>query len=325
MIIVSTHVDDLLLSAPNLTWRKWFEDELEKQFEIVKQYGNLSYLGMNIEYDRSNKKIRVSQSGAVQEIVAKHGLDSLRKYPKTPAQMETLLDAHEDSPKCNKTEFLSLVMSLMYIARLTRPDILMPVTALSTRNADPTDADFANLLRIVRYLAGTTDIGLEFDGNVAVSPAIYADASHNIYPDARGHAGMIITLGSAPILSRSFKIKYVSRSSSETELYALEEATTYSGWLKMLLTELGAEYSEPVPTYQDNKSAIIIASQGGHFKRLKHLLVRDVFVKERIEHGDIMLRYLSTDTMPADMLTKALTAPKLEQNMAFVGVRQIHA
>ncbi len=89
----------------------------------------------------------------------------------------------------------------------------------------------------------------------------------------------------------------------------------------MLLTELGVDCPEPVTTYQDNKSAIIIASQGGHFKRLKHLLVREAFVQERIKFGDILLQYLSTDAMPADMLTKPLSAPKLLQHMDFVRLR----
>jgi hypothetical protein len=92
-------------------------------------------------------------------------------------------------------------MSLMYSARLTRPDILMPVTALATCSANPTEANMDSLHRVVRYLADTADYCLEFDGTVPVKPAIYADVCHNVYPDAKGHAGIIITLVSAPILS----------------------------------------------------------------------------------------------------------------------------
>eukprot|EP01039_Chlorochromonas_danica_P022139 gene22139-27495_t len=39
------------------------------------------------------------------------------------------------------------------------------------------------------------------------------------------------------------------------------------------------------------------------FKRTKHMIVREGFVRERISKGDIVLRYTSTDNMPADMLT----------------------
>jgi hypothetical protein len=321
IMIVGTHVDDILLAAPTMELRTWFEKELEKSFEIVKQYDDLSYLGMNIKYDAAARKIRVSQSGAIRDTVARQDLGSLPKPPKTPAVSEDIFSAHADSPDCDKSEFLSLVMSLMYPARLTRPDILMPVTAMATHSAKPTAADMSNLYRMVRYLAGTPDYFLEFDGSVPIKPAIYADASHNVYPDGLGHAGIFITLGSAPILSRSFKLKFVTRSSSESELYALEEASTYAGWLRMLLNELGVKCDEPVRTYQDNKSAIIIAQQGGNFKRLKHLLVREAFVQERIKFGDILLQYLGTNEMPADMLTKPLSGPKLQQHMDTIHLR----
>lgn len=301
IVIASTHVDDILLSAPTLELRGWFETQLEASFQIVRQYGDLSYLGMRIQYDREKKQIRVSQSGSVRDIVVRHGCGDLRKFPATPATAAiTTPDA--GSPACDKTAYLSLVMTLMYIARLTRPDILYAVTLLATRSARPTESDSVHLRRIVRYLAGTPDIGIVFDGTRPVIPAIYADASHITHPDGLSQAGIIITLGSAPILSRSFKIKLVTRSSSESELFALEEASTYAGWLKLLLLDLGAPCAAPITTYQDNTSTIVMAMQGGHFKKIKHMLVR-------IEQRDIVLRYLPTAQMPADILTKSLSQP----------------
>lgn len=316
LLILSTHVDDLLFSSPNVSDREWFESELEKSFEIKKQYDNLSYLGMSIDYNERKRTLKVSQVGAVKEIVSRIGYDHLVKRPPTPAVAEKLLmsDSDDDSEPCDKKEFLSLVMSMMYLARLTRPDILMPVTVLASRCANPTTHDMSGLRRVVRYLAGTLEYGIVFD-STPIKPHIYADASHNIHSDGHGHAGIILSLGSAPIHCRSFKIKLVTRSSTESELFALEEATTYAGWLKMLLRDLGvASWNEPILTHQDNKSAIIIAKHGPSFKRFKHMLVRKAFVKERITCGDIVLDYLKTDLMVADMLTKPLNGIQLSQH-----------
>lgn len=275
---------------------------------------------MRIQYDRDKKSIRVSQSGSVRDIVQREECGDLRKFPATPATADVLsIDA--DSPPCNKTKFLSLVMSLMYVARLTRPDILMATTLLATRSARPSEQDFVHLRRVVRYLAGTIDVGIEFDGTRPVVPVMYADASHITHPDGLSQAGIIITLGSAPILSRSFKIKLVTRSSSESELYALEEASTYAEWLKMLLSDMGAPCEGPVITYQDNTSTIVMATQGGHFKKVKHMLVREAFVGERIANGDIALRYLPTGEMPADILTKPLSQPLTAPHLQTLCVR----
>ena len=81
----------------------------------------------------------------------------------------------------------------------------------------------------------------------------------------------------------------------------------------MLLTKLGVSYTKPVPTYQENISAIIVAVQGGNFKRLKHLLVRELFVQERVKCGPVLV-YIA---MPADMLIKPLSAIKLNKHMNF--------
>ena len=45
-LILSTHVDDLFLTAPNREWQLWFEKLLEKKYTLVKQYDKVSYLGV---------------------------------------------------------------------------------------------------------------------------------------------------------------------------------------------------------------------------------------------------------------------------------------
>jgi hypothetical protein len=316
-MVISTHVDDILLTSPNVAERDHFESELKRHFEIVVHHNDLSYLGMHIARDRKKKTIKVTQHGFIKDLLEK--FPDFAKAPKTPAN-EDVFNVDKSSPKCDKREYLSLVMSLMYPARLTRPDILAPVTILATRSENPTIADFSKLLRILAYLSENVDVGLIYDGKIPLDPKIYADASHGVHPDARGHAGIVITLGSAPIFCRSYKIKAVTRSSTESELYALEEASTYAVWLRVLLKEFYIPTNGPIHTFQDNKSTIIIAVQGGNFKRTKHFLVREEFVRERIENGDIQLKYLKTTEMPADMLTKPLPKMALKHHMQTLSV-----
>jgi hypothetical protein len=317
LMVISAHVDDLLLTSPNPMEQRRFESELKKHFEIVVHHDDLSYIGMHIARDRRKRTTKVTQHGFIKDLIEKY--PDFSKAPKTPAN-DDVFTIDKSSPKCDKKEYLSLVMSLMYPARLTRPDILAPVTILATRSENPTISDFSKLLRILAYLSESVDVGLIYDGKIPLDPKIYADASHGVHPDARGHAGIVITLGSAPIFCRSYKIKAVTRSSTESELYALEEASTYSVWLRLLLKEFGLPIKGPIPTFQDNKSTIIIAIQGGNFKRTKHLLLREEFVRERIENGDIALKYLKTQDMPADMLTKPLGKTPLQKHMQSLSV-----
>ena len=152
-------------------------------------------------------------------------------------------------------------------------------------------------------------------------PHISCDASHASHPDGYGQGGIVLSLGSAPIFCRSFKLKSVARSSTESELIALEEASTYAVWWKQLLHELGVhKKTQPLRIYQDNLSTIILAQAAGSFKRTKHLVTKQAYVRERIKTGDIELKYKRTDKMVADFLTKPLSGPRLNSHLNSINV-----
>jgi hypothetical protein len=221
----AVHVDDILLLSPSVQQRTWVENKIRESFKIKIQHENISYLGMSIIRDPATQHVKVSQRGYIKDLLSKHKCTNLSKFPRTPASPNLYIH-DKQSPACDKTKFLSLTMSLMYLARFTRADILMPVSYLATRSSNPTEEDFVKLQRIVRYIAGTIDVCLIFKPTDMLLK-VYADASHIVHMDGRGQAGIVITLGSAPIFCRSFKIKSTTRSSSESELVALEDATTY--------------------------------------------------------------------------------------------------
>lgn len=317
-LILSVHVDDLLLTAPSKSSRSEFESELAKIFQINTQHDNISYLGMSIRRLASGA-ISVKQTGYIANLLEKCGcVDPLAKPPSTPAT-SNLMDHDPHSPPCNATRFLSIIMSMMFLARLTRPDILLPVSYLATRSSSPTEEDLGKLMRIARYLNGTRDVGL-----VYMAPDLrarfYVDASHGIHVDGHGQAGLLITLGSAPIFCRSTKIKSITRSSSESELVALEDASTYVVWIRALLWELRND-DRTVEVFQDNKSTIIMAVQGGSFKRMKHLVCKEGFVKERIAAGEMKISYLPTGSMLADMLTKPLEKVPLQRLLRILRIK----
>jgi hypothetical protein len=291
-IIVSVHVDDLLVTTKNERIRHWFEREMGKHFELVTQRDNVSYLGMNIIVDYDNKIIKCTQEGYCKDLLKKFECANLTKFPKTPYTSRLFQEpANEVADSKTRKYFLSVIMSLMFIARYTRPDILLPTTVLATRSSCPTVDDIVDALRIAKYLGNNPASGLTFDGNIDLVPEVSADASHATYYNGYGQGGIIMTLGSAPVFSRSFKLKSITRSSTESELYALEEATTYAIWWKNLLTELRVITKErPIVVYQDNLSTIILGTNGGSFKRTKHLIIRESFVREKIQKKQITVR-----------------------------------
>ena len=321
-IRLSVHVDDILFTCPHNKHRSWFEKQLEKHFPLVKQYDTVSYLGMVI--DRTSLgDVTVNQSGYLSTLLQKYGCENLKKTPSTPAIVETFTDFDVDAEVCDQKKYLSLIMSLMFLARFTRPDVLFLVSFLATRCKSPFVGDLRKAIRILHYLAGTRNEGLVYSATIPFVPSISADASHHLYPEGHGQQGLFIFNGSAPVGHRSTKIKMITRSSSESELCGAEEGATYAVWYRLLLVGMGVSISGPITLYQDNKSTIIMAVQGGSFQRTKHLIGRQSYIRERIIAGDLQLKYKPTTTMEADMLTKPLPRVLLHKLKALIHLKPL--
>jgi hypothetical protein len=119
--------------------------------------------------------------------------------------------------------------------------------------------------------------------NGKVNFKVYADAIHNLYENGYGDGGIFLSICSALIFWRGTKLKYITRSSTESELVTLEDSVTYVIWLRQLLLDIGYAQDKPTSVYQDSKSSIIMAIQGGNFKRTKHMICKEAFICEKFQ------------------------------------------
>jgi hypothetical protein len=223
------------------------------------------------------------------------------------------LEENEKDVSINATKYLGLIMSLMYLARYTRPDVLMSVTYLATKSANPTQGHYNKAMKILSYVVSTKNRTLFFSARANLELKLYADAAHMLHKDAKGHGGIIATLGSAPIVSKSFKFKLVTRSSTESEMVCLEETVTFALWLSTLFRDFDFKHKLPVKILQDNLSTIGIVMNGGSFNRSKHMIAKYAFIKQHVDTGEIELIHCRTNLMVADMLTKPLGGTDLKK------------
>jgi hypothetical protein len=91
-------------------------------------------------------------------------------------------------------EFLSTVMTLMYLARLTRPDILLPVTYLASRAHTPTAGDLKKLKRVIKYLSGTVNDGITIQCR-DLQMHCHCDESYGVHSDGRSQTGFVFSYG----------------------------------------------------------------------------------------------------------------------------------
>jgi len=75
-------------------------------------------------------------------------------------------------------------------------------------------------------------------------------------------------------------------------------------WLRQLLLELGFPHTKPTILYKDDKSAIHISENGNDNGRTKHMDVRYHLIRELIKTDVIQIKYMPTESIIADILTK---------------------
>jgi hypothetical protein len=318
------HVDDIFFISARKSVINNAIKELRKYFTCTVQANELSYLGLHITRDRSNRTVHISQPKLTADAVKQANIQ-LNKKANTPATPE-LFDESKPEPlePHPRQLFHSITMKCLYIARFTRPESLATCTYLATRCHAPTRGDYAKLVRLLTYWHNTPTHGLVF-GKAGTTPIlrVYVDASHGVHSDGKGVGGIIASLGSAPILAKSYKLKHVTLSSTESELSATSEAVAHIIYLRRLLEEIGYKQSLPTAVFQDNQSTLIMHKTGsGNHKRTKHMHVRLGFVKEHVELGNIRLIYCPTGDMLADMLTKGLPAELFAQLIEKIYIRQ---
>ena len=137
----------------------------------------------------------------------------------------------------------------------------------------------------------------------------FSDASYANCPTTRkSTSGLLIYLGNSPIFWKSRQQSLVTLSSCEAELVALTDLALEIVHLRRLLAELGIPQVMPTTIYTDSQSAqaLLLQAPGQQGKRSKHISVRYFKVREFITEGIISLKYIPTDSMLADGLTKAL-------------------
>src|ERR1700746_3434959 len=151
------------------------------------------------------------------------------------------------------------------------PDIAFAVVKLSQFAANPTLDHLNRAFYICRYLAGTANYALVYNGGTDGGLHAYADSDWASDPVTRkSTTGYLVNLAGAIISWNSRAQKTIALSSTEAEYMSLSDTCRQLVWFKTLLIELGINMC-PIPLYGDNQGSIFLASNPVQEKRIKHI------------------------------------------------------
>ncbi|KAH9319931.1 hypothetical protein KI387_021700, partial [Taxus chinensis] len=192
----------------------------------------------------------------------------------TPMEVRLQLSRSDPSPPVNATLYQHLIRSLIYLT-YTRPDISFVVSYLSRCMQEPKICHWKAAKRILRYLKGIIDLGLEYKKNDNFFLTGYSDSDHvGNMDDRKSTSGFIFFMGSGPISWGSKKQKFVSCSTTEAEYRATGEAICEAIWLRQILEGIGLPQQKSTPVYVDNEGVLKLVRNSVFHERSKHIEVQ---------------------------------------------------
>ena len=216
-----------------------------------------------------------------------------------------------------KVPYLSAVGALTYLATCTRPDIAHAVGVLARFNSDPGEAHWKAVKHLVRYLKKTADCKLTYGGEALPGGSepflTFCDADHAGCKDGGKSMGAHrIKLANGAVSWSSKLQTVVALSTTEAEYCAAVEGGKEAIWMRQLLGEMGYEVGDPSTLCMDDQSAVTVSKNPEHFGRMKHVDLRPRRLRDEVEGGKLVPKFVPTEENAADLLTKPLAKPKVE-------------
>jgi len=320
-------VDDLLLDAPKDGSSEAFYKRLQKGHKTAKgiKIKPVEYLTKETPLDHVGLKISltdthicISMGYYVDKIIAAADMVDCQ-IASTPINAEITdlepLDIKDAS-------FVREINGMAgWLANTTRPDIAYTCSRIAQHNAKPCEGALKAVKYLVRYLAGTRNLGLRADLDRASADfKFFVDADHagNSEPqnERRSQLSHVMMTGTGVFAWKSstttsaranqhFDQTSTAQSSGEAEIFAYSEATKAMLHMSYIAEELHIpSWPKPMLLQCDATTALAFAENRGTPTRLKHLEVRQAWILQLRDTSQIIGIKVDTLLNKADLPTK---------------------
>ena len=318
---IAVYVDDLLIASNDTKMLNAEKKLLQNRF-ATKDLGEAHYcLGIQMQRDRKKKHMLLHQTRYLTNLLEKYGMSDC-KAVNTPQEQNKIMLPNDDDP-VDKAKYQALIGSITYAVTATRPDLAQALGSINQFASNPSKEHWTAAKRILRYIKGTIDHGILYDGSKEGDVQLkgYVDADWGSNPNGRkSQSGYTFFLCGGIISWASKKQPIIALSSTEAEYIAASLALQEALWLRSLLSQLGYPQEQPTQVNEDNQGVIALCKNPKYHSRTKHIDIKYHFIREKIRSSEIVLKYCSTEDMIADAFTKPLGKVKFQRFKDLMGV-----
>jgi hypothetical protein len=320
-ITVFFYVDDVVIL---------YHKTHQKEFELFKQallnayrfkdLGELKwFLGIRVVRDRPAKRLWLCQDSYIEKIATSFNLTDAAQS-KTPLLQEELFINTEEATAQEVHAYQSRIGSTTYATTITRPDAARASNKLAEFLRNPSPAHLKAANQLIKYLYDTRYLAIEYNADSILNEPEFRCSTDAAFGDnvdnRKSTEGYIFKLFGGPIDWKSTKQKLVTRSSTEAELVALSHASTEIYWWRRFFTQIQLDLKE----YQvecDNQQTIRLLTTPAIklATKLKHIDIHHHWLRQEVQEQRLQLKWIPTNSMPADGFTKALPTQK---HLAFI-------
>jgi hypothetical protein len=226
------HVDDALIVGSSAAVRE-VKSKFSSLFEVRDLGEAVFFLGLEIVRNRTAGTLWLGQSQYAEKKLEQFGMRDCNPRV-TPLEVNQQLGPDGETLPSNMP-YSEVVGSLLYLAVCTRPDMSHSVGMLSRFVSAPKLEHWHALKGVLRYLRGTSKLGLMFRPGAGLIGYTDSDYAGDLVK-RRSTSGYVFMNAGAAVLWGSKLQTTVAVSTCEAELIAGARAIKEALWLRKLIT-----------------------------------------------------------------------------------------
>ena len=308
LMLIGLFIDDGIIAATKNELIDQVVQFLNNKYQI-KTCKPQRFIGMQL--DINSDRIIIHQHDYIKKLLNLYNMTNCNGA-KTPLPTGNPIKFDDEHDESIDYEYRSLISSLLYLSRLSRPDIAYHVGILSSKLNRPSTNDLRMGKRVLRFIKHTQHYVMIFYKNDQPNKfdlTGYSDANFNVENRGLSRSGTLAKLFNNPILWSSKLQSVPALSTCEAEWYSVDYLFKDLLWIRQMIKDIGFALNSTT-IFCDNQPTIRILNNEHLTSKTRHVDRTFYHIKHYLANGSFTLQHIPTDHQTADILTKPLSAEK---------------